>query len=142
MKPLGFPGTLAPMYQEFALVNSVASTRRAHSAALPSTAWPRGQTLIDFLLDAGIHVPHSCREGRCGSCVATVLEGEVDMAACDILEPEDLRDGPDSGVSGPAGERRPARAVLENSDPHLRPLTGNAFGFGTDCGRPLVSPLT
>jgi ferredoxin len=55
--------------------------------------WPRSQTLVDLLLDAGIDVPHSCLEGRCGSCVASVLEGDVDMAACDILEPEDLRDG-------------------------------------------------
>ena len=55
--------------------------------------WPRSQTLVDMLLDAGIDVPHSCRQGQCGSCVATVVEGEVDMAACDILEPEDLRDG-------------------------------------------------
>ena len=45
------------------------------------------------MLDAGIDVPHSCREGRCGSCMATVVEGEVDMASCDILEPEDLQDG-------------------------------------------------
>jgi ferredoxin len=55
--------------------------------------WPRSQTLVDLLLDAGVDVPHSCREGRCGSCVATVVAGEVDMAACDILDPEDLRDG-------------------------------------------------
>ncbi len=55
--------------------------------------WPRGQTLVDILLDAGIDVPHSCREGRCGSCVATVVEGEVDMAACDVLGADDLRDG-------------------------------------------------
>ena len=46
-----------------------------------------------MLLDAGIDVPHSCRQGHCGSCVATVIEGEVDMAACDILEHENLRDG-------------------------------------------------
>ena len=56
-------------------------------------SWPRGRTLVDVLLDAGIDVPHSCREGRCGSCVATVVEGEVDMAACDILKADDLRDG-------------------------------------------------
>jgi 3-ketosteroid 9alpha-monooxygenase subunit B len=55
--------------------------------------WPRTQTLVDMLLDAGIDAPHSCREGRCGSCVATVVVGEVDMAACDILEADDLRDG-------------------------------------------------
>jgi 3-ketosteroid 9alpha-monooxygenase subunit B len=55
--------------------------------------WPRGQSLVDMLLDAGIDVPHSCREGRCGSCVATLIEGQVDMPTCDILEPDDLRDG-------------------------------------------------
>jgi 3-ketosteroid 9alpha-monooxygenase subunit B len=55
--------------------------------------WPRSQSLVDMLLDAGLEVPHSCREGRCGSCVATLIEGAVDMAACDILEPDDLRDG-------------------------------------------------
>jgi ferredoxin len=55
--------------------------------------WPRSQTLVDMLLDAGIDAPHSCREGRCGSCVATVVVGEVDVAAGDILEADDLRDG-------------------------------------------------
>ena len=55
--------------------------------------WPRTQTLVDMLLDAGIDAPHSCREGRCGSCVATVVAGEVDMAACDLLDDDDLRDG-------------------------------------------------
>ena len=55
--------------------------------------WPRGQSLVDLLLDAGIDVPHSCREGHCGSCVATLIEGRVDMASCDILEPDDLRAG-------------------------------------------------
>jgi 3-ketosteroid 9alpha-monooxygenase subunit B len=55
--------------------------------------WPRGATLVDTLLAAGIDAPHSCREGHCGSCVATLVGGEVDMATCDILEPEDLTDG-------------------------------------------------
>jgi 3-ketosteroid 9alpha-monooxygenase subunit B len=55
--------------------------------------WPRDKTLVDVLLDAGIDAPHSCREGHCGSCVATVVRGEVDMDACDILEPADLADG-------------------------------------------------
>ena len=51
--------------------------------------WPRQSTLVDVLLDAGIDVPHSCREGRCGSCVCSVVSGEVDMAPNDVLEPED-----------------------------------------------------
>ncbi|MDM4141974.1 MULTISPECIES: 2Fe-2S iron-sulfur cluster binding domain-containing protein [Mycobacterium] len=55
--------------------------------------WPPGQTLVETLLDAGIAVPHSCREGRCGSCVATVAAGRVDMAPCDVLDAADLEDG-------------------------------------------------
>ncbi|MBU9762834.1 ferredoxin--NADP reductase [Mycobacterium sp. TNTM28] len=55
--------------------------------------WPRQATLVDVLIGAGVDVPYSCKEGQCGSCAATVVCGEVDMAACDILEPEDLADG-------------------------------------------------
>ncbi|MHA3020668.1 2Fe-2S iron-sulfur cluster-binding protein [Mycobacterium sp. BMJ-28] len=55
--------------------------------------WPRRATLVDVLVAAGVDVPHSCKEGQCGSCAATVLRGEVDMASCDILEPEDLAEG-------------------------------------------------
>ena len=56
-------------------------------------AWPRESMLVDVLLAAGIDVPHSCREGHCGSCVCTVISGEVDMPASDVLEPEDRRAG-------------------------------------------------
>ena len=55
--------------------------------------WPGNRTLVDVMLDAGINVPHSCREGRCGSCVATVVQGQADMAECDIFGPDDLADG-------------------------------------------------
>lgn len=55
--------------------------------------WPPGQTLVETLLEAGIAVPHSCREGRCGSCVATVVAGEVDMVPCDVLDADDLEEG-------------------------------------------------
>lgn len=39
---------------------------------------PAGKSLLDALLEAGIDVDHSCREGVCGSCETTVLEGEPD----------------------------------------------------------------
>ena len=58
-----------------------------------SLSWPRNQSLVDIMLDAGIDVPHSCREGHCGSCVATLVSGEIDMVICDILEPGDVSDG-------------------------------------------------
>ncbi|WP_211452311.1 PDR/VanB family oxidoreductase [Collimonas antrihumi] len=37
---------------------------------------PAGKSLLDALLDAGMDVEHSCREGVCGSCETKVLEGE------------------------------------------------------------------
>jgi 3-ketosteroid 9alpha-monooxygenase subunit B len=55
--------------------------------------WPRDKTLVDVMVDAGIDAPHSCREGHCGSCVATVVSGQVIMVACDILDPSDLAEG-------------------------------------------------
>ena len=55
--------------------------------------WPSEATLVDVMLSAGLDVPHSCRAGRCGSCVGTVVSGEVDVAPNDVLEPEDRLDG-------------------------------------------------
>ncbi len=34
--------------------------------------------LLDAALAAGIHMPHNCRGGACGTCKAQVLEGAVD----------------------------------------------------------------
>lgn len=55
--------------------------------------WPRQATLVDALVAAGVDVPYSCREGQCGSCACTVVDGEVTMEQYDILQPEDLADG-------------------------------------------------
>lgn len=35
-----------------------------------------GQSILDVLLDNGVHAASSCRSGECGSCVVDVLEGE------------------------------------------------------------------
>ncbi len=37
-----------------------------------------GQTILDALLSAGLDVDYSCTEGTCGTCVVSVLGGEVD----------------------------------------------------------------
>lgn len=35
-----------------------------------------GQTILDVLLDSGVQIPYSCREGLCGTCEIRVLDGE------------------------------------------------------------------
>ncbi|OBF13779.1 ferredoxin--NADP reductase [Mycobacterium sp. ACS4331] len=60
---------------------------------LHTLRWPKGHNLVDVMLAAGIEVPFSCREGNCGSCVATVVEGEIDRGNAAILEEEDIADG-------------------------------------------------
>ena len=37
-----------------------------------------GVSLLDVLRNAGIDLPSSCEQGACGTCIATVLEGEPD----------------------------------------------------------------
>lgn len=39
---------------------------------------PPDRTLLDVLRGAGIDMPSDCEEGLCGTCEATVLEGEVE----------------------------------------------------------------
>ena len=58
-----------------------------------SLNWPRSLTLVDVLLANGIEAPYACREGECGSCVCTVIEGEVDMGPCEALDPADMAEG-------------------------------------------------
>ena len=39
---------------------------------------PAGDTIMGVLMDAGLRVPHSCREGVCGTCETRVIEGIPD----------------------------------------------------------------
>ena len=58
-----------------------------------TVSWPRGEKLLDVLLNAGLEAPYSCREGHCGACATTLVSGEVDMETNDVLEPDDLAEG-------------------------------------------------
>jgi tetrachlorobenzoquinone reductase len=46
------------------------------------------KSILDTLLDAGLHVDHSCCEGVCGSCETRVLSGEPDHRDS-ILSPKE-----------------------------------------------------
>lgn len=39
---------------------------------------PPGKTILQVIRESGISVPSSCEQGACGTCIATVLEGEPD----------------------------------------------------------------
>ena len=56
-------------------------------------SWPADATLIDVMVGAGIDAPYSCREGECGSCACTLVEGTVDPGVTDALDPDDVADG-------------------------------------------------
>lgn len=55
--------------------------------------WPRSAKLLDVLLEQGLDVPFSCREGHCGACAVVVSSGSVDMEVNDVLEQSDLDEG-------------------------------------------------
>ncbi|WP_433212603.1 2Fe-2S iron-sulfur cluster-binding protein [Microtetraspora malaysiensis] len=58
-----------------------------------TVTWPRGNKLLDVLLDAGLDAPFSCREGSCSACACVLLEGEVTLEHNTVLDRQDLADG-------------------------------------------------
>jgi ferredoxin len=49
---------------------------------------PSDKTLLDTLLDAGVHVDYSCMAGVCGACETRVILGDVDHQDF-VLTPEE-----------------------------------------------------
>ena len=46
--------------------------------------------ILQAALDNGINLPYSCKGGRCSSCTARIISGEVTMAINDVLTDTDL----------------------------------------------------
>jgi 3-ketosteroid 9alpha-monooxygenase subunit B len=55
--------------------------------------WPTTTPLVDFLLGRGIDAPYSCRDGECGACQATLLQGRVTMKHNEVLGEDDVAEG-------------------------------------------------
>lgn len=55
--------------------------------------WDRETPLLDHLLERGLDVPYSCRQGECSSCVCSVVDGEVRLLRNETLVDEDIRLG-------------------------------------------------
>jgi len=54
---------------------------------------PAGKTLLEVAEMHGVGIPSGCRQGRCGTCVTKLLEGDVQMDSEDGLEPSDKAEG-------------------------------------------------
>ncbi|WP_020604456.1 ferredoxin--NADP reductase [Spirosoma spitsbergense] len=54
---------------------------------------PAYKSILQAALDEGIHLPYSCRGGRCSTCIARCLSGSVYMTINDVLTEHDLADG-------------------------------------------------
>ncbi len=52
-----------------------------------------GETLLQAALAAGIDAPHSCTEGRCGTCMAWLRNGYVSMASTRALSKRNAERG-------------------------------------------------
>ena len=52
-----------------------------------------GETLLQAALAAGIDAPHSCTQGKCGTCMSWLKSGEVTMASARALSPRNKERG-------------------------------------------------
>ncbi|MZP29247.1 2Fe-2S iron-sulfur cluster binding domain-containing protein [Heliobacterium undosum] len=57
-----------------------------------------GATLLEVGHANGVDIEYSCKDGRCGVCQVTVLEGEANLSEPDIDEVDELFDRIDDGV--------------------------------------------
>lgn len=54
---------------------------------------PDDQYILDMAEEAGIRLPAGCREGTCSSCVAKLVNGEVDQGEQKFLQPSEIQVG-------------------------------------------------
>jgi len=52
---------------------------------------PGGMSILSAALNANLKLPHSCKEGQCGTCRSVLISGEVKMQKNHILSDEELR---------------------------------------------------
>ncbi len=73
-----------------AAVESFRLTLDSENHIVPIAA---GETLLQAALAAGIDAPHSCTEGRCGTCMSWLRNGDVSMASTRALSKRNAERG-------------------------------------------------
>jgi ring-1,2-phenylacetyl-CoA epoxidase subunit PaaE len=63
-----------------------AAGRRQYQAA-----WP--DTILDAAEKNGVRLPYSCRAGRCSTCVARLIQGQIKMSTNEVLTEKDINEG-------------------------------------------------
>ncbi|MCV7175426.1 2Fe-2S iron-sulfur cluster-binding protein [Mycolicibacterium sphagni] len=70
--------------------NTATITLDGKTVTVPSNP---GDTLLETARRAGLSPPFSCEAGNCGTCIATVVDGEVTMRVNEVLEDSEVEDG-------------------------------------------------
>ena len=70
-----------------ALVESFRLTLDGENHIVPIAA---GETLLQAALAVGIDAPNSCTNGRCGTCMAWLRNGDVSMASTRALSKRNI----------------------------------------------------
>ncbi|WP_431240793.1 2Fe-2S iron-sulfur cluster-binding protein [Mycolicibacterium aichiense] len=52
-----------------------------------------GETVLETARRAGLTPPYSCEAGNCGTCIATLTEGQVKMRVNEVLDDSEIDDG-------------------------------------------------
>jgi 3-ketosteroid 9alpha-monooxygenase subunit B len=52
-----------------------------------------GQSILQAARAAGLAPPFACEESYCGSCIATLVRGRVEMAQCHALDASERAEG-------------------------------------------------
>jgi ferredoxin len=56
-------------------------------------AVPEDEYVLDLADAMGIRLPSGCQQGECSSCVAKLIEGEVDQSEQKFLRPQEVEAG-------------------------------------------------
>ncbi|HEX7388745.1 MAG TPA: Rieske 2Fe-2S domain-containing protein [Acidiphilium sp.] len=70
------------------VIDSTSSFEIALARSCMTLAVPAGRTVLQVLRENGVDMPSSCEQGACGTCVATVIEGEPDHQDVYLTEAE------------------------------------------------------